>query len=495
MWNDESDYYAVLGIDPSATDDEIKSAYRTLAMRYHPDTSEAQHMTEMFRDVHQAYAVLGDSEQRQAYDRRREAKCASERRRSELKVAVTRSHEHLAAMQEPQMWYVIVDITGSLDDASGRLPLNLCLVLDHSTSMKGERLRRVKEATWGIIDHLEPQDTLSVVAFSDRAQVLVPGRGGMDATHSKSIVSTLQASGGTEIFQGLLAGMRQVNQWQSSHYTNHVMLLTDGQTYGDDQQCLQLAEEAGRRHIGITTLGLGSDWNDRLLDAIAQRSGGSSSYLQDAGDIDSVFREKVKQIADTLAQQIEMTVRLTNEVNLQDAFRLSPDLDHPVSRNGVLSLGSLSRHDSLSVLLAFLVPTRIAGRHRAAQLEITALLPSGQQESIEQELLVDFADEPAGQQEMPSRIISALGRASVLGMQERAMMDVESGRLDRATRTLETMATRLMDLGEVELARAAQLEAGRLNLTGTLSAEGQKQIKYGTRNLSAKAPGEGKDGR
>jgi Ca-activated chloride channel homolog len=494
MWNDESDYYAVLGVDPSATDEEIKSAYRLLALRYHPDTSEAQHMTEMFRDVHQAYEILGDPERRQAYDRHREAKYASAERQPNLHISVTRSHERLPALQEPQMWYVIVDVAGT-GDASGRLPLNLCLVLDHSTSMKGERLRRVKEATGDIIDHLEPQDILSIVSFSDRAQVLVRGRVDNEAIHSKAVVSSMQASGGTEIFQGLLEGMRQINQWQSPHYTNHVMLLTDGQTYGDEQQCLQLAEEAGRRHIGITTLGLGSDWNDRLLDAIAQSSGGTSSYLQDPGEIVGVFREKVRQIADTLAQQIELTVRLAGEVSLENAFRLSPDLDRLVSRNGVLSLGSLSQQDSLSVLLAFLLATKIPGRHRAAQLEITALLPSGQRARIEQELLVDFVDELPGQQAVPPRIISALGKASILGMQQRAMQDVESGHLDRATRTLETIATRLMDLGEMELARAAQLEAGRLNLTGALSAEGQKQIKYGTRNLSAKPPPERNDGR
>jgi Ca-activated chloride channel family protein len=494
MWNDESDYYAVLGVDSSATDEEIKSAYRQLALRYHPDTSEAQHMTEMFRDVHQAYEVLSDSEQRQAYDRRRETKYAAERL-LELKITVTSSHERLPAMQEPQMWYVTVDIAGARDDAGARLPLNLCLALDHSTSMKGERLRRVKEATWNIIDHLGPKDILSIVAFSDRAQVLVPGRGERDAMYNKSIVGSMQASGGTEIFQGLLAGMRQVSQWQSPHYANHVILLTDGQTYGDEQQCLQLAEEAGRRNIGITTLGLGSDWNDRLLDAIAQSSGGSSSYLQDPADIDRIFREKVRQIADTLAQQIQMTVRVAQDVSLQDAFRLSPDLDHPTPQDGSFSLGSLSRRDSLSVLLAFLVPTKIPGRHRAAQLEITALLPSGERESLQQELLVDFVDEPPGLQVVSPRIISALGKASVFGMQERAMKDIESGRLERATRPLETIATRLMDLGEAELAHAARLEAGRLNLTGALSLEGQKRIKYGTRNLSAEPPRERKDGR
>jgi hypothetical protein len=69
-------------------------------------------------------------------------------------------------------------------------------------------------------------------------------------------------------------------------------------------------------------------------------------------------------------------------------------------------------------------------------------------------------------------------------MQEKAIVDLESGRVSAATQRLETMATRLLNLGETDLARAALLEAGRLARTGDLSTEGRKKIRYGTRSLS-----------
>jgi Ca-activated chloride channel family protein len=69
-------------------------------------------------------------------------------------------------------------------------------------------------------------------------------------------------------------------------------------------------------------------------------------------------------------------------------------------------------------------------------------------------------------------------------MQERAMEEVQSGEIDAAVSRLKTVATRLLDIGEAELARAALLEAGRLAKTGSLSDEGRKKLRYGTRGLT-----------
>jgi Ca-activated chloride channel family protein len=69
-------------------------------------------------------------------------------------------------------------------------------------------------------------------------------------------------------------------------------------------------------------------------------------------------------------------------------------------------------------------------------------------------------------------------------MQEKTMDDLEQGELERASHRLETMATRLLNIGENELAKAALLEAGRLSRTGHISPEGRKKIRYGTRALS-----------
>src|SRR2546426_4451686 len=66
---DKRDYYDVLGVPKGAGKDEIKSAYRKLALQYHPDRNKAPEATERFKEISEAYAILSDDEKRNQYDK------------------------------------------------------------------------------------------------------------------------------------------------------------------------------------------------------------------------------------------------------------------------------------------------------------------------------------------------------------------------------------------------------------------------------------------
>ena len=251
----EADYYAILGVSQSATPQEIKSAYRALVRRLHPDVGQNAVMPEQFHRVQEAYEILSDPEKRAAYDRRRAEEGLVKEPAISLQVML--SHRSLPCLNEDQVLYALLEIAPSPHIEVRRPPLNLCLVLDRSTSMQGLRLQRVKEATNYIIDYLDDDDTLSLVTFSDRAEVVLPGQCLVDRVRAKAQVSAIRSSGGTEIFQGLQAGLRELERVRGSNTVNHLILLTDGQTYGDEDKCLLAADRASRHQIGISTMGIG----------------------------------------------------------------------------------------------------------------------------------------------------------------------------------------------------------------------------------------------
>lgn len=405
------------------------------------------------------------------------------------------SHDKLQVMSEEQALYLLLSITPNRDLALTRQPLNLCLVLDRSTSMQGVRLQQVKEATWRLIDSLEGEDVLSLVTFSDRAEVLLPSQTDVDKATARARVSTLQAGGGTEILQGLLAGLREIERGRLPNSVNYLILITDGHTYGDEAACLEQARQARVHQITITPMGIGHDWNEEFLDELAALSGGTCHYIDAPQKIVNVFSEMVRLLRNMIARDLRITVAPTAGVRVHELFQVSPYIQRLLvaDEDAVqVSLGPLSAGENKVLLLEMRLQVTETGQCALAEITLTCEFP-GQPHCSHQEKLTVGADfEAVGQSEIdvPPAIVAALGRLVAYKLQEKALHDLRVGDLGAATQRLEAMATRLLSLGETELARSALLEAGQLARSGTLSAEGRKKLRYGTRGLSASLHGD-----
>ena len=480
----DKDYYGILGIPQTATEEEVRQAFRTLARQYHPDTNSDPDAAERFQEVQEAYQILSNPAQRQKYDHWRAQQGRD--RSSALSLRAIASHKTLLAMPEEQAYYVLLSVTPATDLPTSRLPLNLCLVLDRSTSMQGMRLQQVKEATRQIIDKLQPEDALSLVVFSDRAEVLLPSQRNVDKAMAKSIASTIQPGGGTEMLQGLLAGLKELERNRTDKTVNHLILLTDGQTYGDEQGCLEEAEAAGRRQISLSTMGIGSDWNENLLDQMAALSGGTSRYIDSPRKVVDVFKDTIRNLGMVVARELVMTVNPRSGVRLHEAFQITPHIRRLEVRGEKAMLGPLGTDQGKALLMEFRIQNLAPGEQRLMRITVEGDVPGQTNRRPWEwvELTAKVSQTPDPEADIPPPIVTALGKLAIFKMQEKAMADLEAGEISAATQRLETMATRLLNLGETDLARAALLEAGRLARTGDLSAEGRKKIRYGTRALS-----------
>ena len=480
----ESDLYAILGVPPDADEREIKQAYRRLARRYHPDTSSEEGAAARFIAIQEAYEVLIDPLQRQAFDRWRRQQGLDQP--PALRLRVTTSQNTLPCLNESQVLYALVELAASEEIESDRLPLNLGLVLDKSTSMKGARLQKVKEAARHIVEQAEPQDVLSLVVFSDKGQVILPAQPAVNKVAARAAISGIRSSGGTELLQGLRLGLQEVSRWHSENRHNHLILLTDGHTYGDEEGCLEEAKLAGERNIVLTLMGVGEDWNDRLLDQMAELSHGTSLYIDSSAKIAQAFRERLQRLGNVFAQNLILSLHLSEGVTLKGAFRVSPQIGHLHLMDHTASLPVLEKHRPQAILLELLLERCEPGEHRLFQVEVRGTVPAlgNEPARVRQAVTLTFKPDLHRKTPVPADIVSAMAKLTIFKMQERAMAEAEAGQIEPAVNRLKTLATRLLDIGEAELARAALLEAGRLSKTGSLSAKGAKQIRYGTRGLT-----------
>src|SRR5205085_6749490 len=224
-----------------------------------------------------------------------------------------------------QLAYVLIETRPTEMMAQVRLPLNFALVLDHSGSMKGAKLRNVKEAVKVVIDRLEPTDYVSVVIFDDTAQVVIPSMPANDKPGMKAYIDQIRDAGGTTMSLGMIQGLNELRRWNIPHAINRMILLTDGVTYGDSERCRQLARDAAAAGISIYPLGIGQDWDESLLDTIGEMSGGMpAEFIRNPADAMTIFQQQIQTPVDIAVGNATLTLRLPVGVVPKRAVKMLP---------------------------------------------------------------------------------------------------------------------------------------------------------------------------
>jgi hypothetical protein len=353
--------------------------------------------------------------------------------------------------------------------------------------MRGARLRNIKEAARQIVDQLQDEDILTLTTFNDRAEVIFSDQVGSSRARAKACITALQAEGGTEILQGLRLGLRGMEAHARESAVRHLVLLTDGRTYGDDAACLTAAERAGQRGIGITAMGIGEDWNEQLLDGIASRSGGSSAYIASPGQARSLLMGTVQGLESVYAKGLTLSLRSADGVRVESAFKVTPAFGRLEMCDGMSRLGVLPVNTPVQVLLELAVDRRPQGRHRLVKLKLRGDVPTldRQGATLRLDVCCHFASDGPAKTDgsVPPAVLSALRKITLYRMQEQAWSAWADGRREQASRQLERVATRLMAAGEARLARAAMLEARHIAEGNEPTEQGHKRIEYGTRRL------------
>jgi len=398
---------------------------------------------------------------------------------------------HLPVMNTQQLVYVLIEAVPGAAMAQVEMPLNLSLVLDKSGSMQGKKIENLRQAAKLVVDRLGPDDLLSIVAFSDRKYRIADSQPVTDKDELGRKIDRIRDGGGTAISGGMAQGLFELEKGLDPGRVSRMLLLTDGQTFGDEKQCKKIGAEAGKKGIVVHALGLGDDWNEDLLDAVAEASGGSADFIDSPDKIVPFFEMAVQSMQDTVVQNAQMILRLANGVTPRQVWQVLPMISNlgyrPLSDRDVqVGLGELEKGQSRSLLVELLVGSRPAGTYRLAQAEISYDVPGlglvG--EKVKADILLDFTADAVAAKEYDPDVMNIVEKVTAFKLQTRALEEAKMGNIPGASQKLRAAATRLLEIGEEELAQSALEEAENLEQSGQMTAHGTKKLRYETRKLT-----------
>jgi Ca-activated chloride channel homolog len=270
-----------------------------------------------------------------------------------------------------------IEVSALAEPEDRQLPLNLCLILDHSGSMKGTPLNTVKQAAKELIKGLKPEDRLSVVAFDHQAEVIVPCQQVTDPSDIFDRIDKLQAAGGTAIDAGIKLGITQLIEGKQDR-VSHAFILTDGENeHGDNERCIKLAGFATESNITLNTLGFGENWNQNILEKIADTAAGTLAYIEEAAQAVGEFGRIFNRMQSVGLTNAYLLIELKPKVRLAElkpVAQVAPDtIELAVENDGnlqIVRLGDLMKDLSRVILVNTYIGQLAEGEQSIATLQI-----------------------------------------------------------------------------------------------------------------------------
>ncbi len=237
-----------------------------------------------------------------------------------------------------------------------REPVNIAFVLDRSGSMGGRKIELARRAIEVAIDRLLPEDRFSVVAYDDHIDVVVGTTSASREAKEGAIrqVRGIDARGSTNLGGGWLKGAEQVALHQAAaggRGIHRVLLLTDGlanQGMTDPSELARHAGELRARGIGTSTFGVGDDFDEALLQGMADAGGGHFYYIERPEQITDLIASEVGELLEIVARDAVIELTAPDGMTIRP---LSPYRFEQRGSRSVLLLGDLVAGQHLEAVI------------------------------------------------------------------------------------------------------------------------------------------------
>ena len=330
-----------------------------------------------------------------------------------------------------------------------RKPVNLAIVLDRSGSMSGEKLRVAKAAVEEAIGRLQPEDRFSVVVYDDQIDVVIESTTASHESRRAAVdrLREIEARGSTNLGEGWLRGCEQIARRLAEGGVNRCLLLTDGLAnvgITDADELARHATELRARSVSTSTFGVGNDFDEHLLQAIADAGGGHFYYIADAPQIRDAITSEVGETLEVVARDVAL------EITARDDIRVEAISPYRVTGGGnrtFVHLGELVSEQVLEVVLRLSFPYGLLGRETGAIVALTdrdGVFASGTAATEPVRLTWSYADDRANDDQPRDREVDrAVARLFAARARQEAVGRNRAGDYSGARHVLGATAKRI----------------------------------------------------
>ncbi len=353
---------------------------------------------------------------------------------------------------------VWVDVPSNIKQI--KAPAAVAVVMDTSGSMAGPKMDNAKVAAKALVDKLPDGDIVTLISFDDQAVEQLPPTvlNGASRARIAGIISELRPNGSTALFDGLRTGESRAMGAPATHDIKRVVVISDGIANVGPSSPEMLGELAARgadRGVQVTALGVGLDYDENTLNALAIRSNGRLYHLGEPREMASILEREMNLLKATAVTNAVVEVIPAPGVQITGADSIRHDW---VSGGGIrIPLGTLFGGQHREMLVRVRVTAAADGTHPLASVRL------------------HFTDPSEGNL---ARVQEAIARYSVT----RDAKDLE---LHANARTKSIVA--VQEAGKIAVQAAQQVNAGSFEAADKELAKAETQLREAAKSIKSEA--------
>lgn len=192
-----------------------------------------------------------------------------------------------------------------------RPPVNLAIVLDHSGSMAGAKLEKAKEAAIAALRRLTSRDLFSLVVYDSQVETVVPAQSAANTEWIEARIREIKAGSSTALFGGVSQGAAELRKHLDTAYVQRLILLSDGLANvgpSSPDDLGRLGAALIKEHISVTTIGVGTDYNEDLMARLSRHSDGNIYFVESGADLPRIFAAELGDVLSVAAKRVRLTI-------------------------------------------------------------------------------------------------------------------------------------------------------------------------------------------